>query len=98
MVLHNRVVINRVAFLQHFVDLHGIIIAMQIDPVLDSLHLIEGIQKWKDTTMLDPSLVTDYWYIRDITPDDGISYVDPIRTESIKALHFNMLRMRITSV
>ena len=58
----------------------------------------EGIQKWKDTTMLDPSLVTDYWYIRDITPDDGISYVDPIRTESIKALHFNMLRQRITSV
>lgn len=58
----------------------------------------EGIQKWKDTNMLDPSLVTDYWYIRDITPDGGISYVDPIRTEPIKALHFNMLRQRITSV
>ena len=23
----------------------------------------EGIQKWTDTTMLDPCLVTDYWYI-----------------------------------
>lgn len=28
----------------------------------------EGIQKWTDTTMLDPSLVTDYWYISDTTP------------------------------
>ena len=27
----------------------------------------EGIQKWEDTTMLDPGLVTDYWYISDIT-------------------------------
>ena len=26
-----------------------------------------GIQKWKDTTMLDPSLCTDYWYISDIS-------------------------------
>ena len=29
----------------------------------------EGIQKWKDTTMLDLSLVTDYWYISEIVPD-----------------------------
>ena len=28
----------------------------------------EGIQKWKDTTMLDPSMVTDYWYISEVTP------------------------------
>ena len=26
-----------------------------------------GIQKWKDTTMLDPSLCTDYWYISEIS-------------------------------
>jgi hypothetical protein len=58
----------------------------------------EGIQKWKDTTMLDPSLVTDYWYISDITPDGNDPGADTLRTESIKALHFNMLRQRITSV
>lgn len=58
----------------------------------------EGIQKWKDTTMLDPSLVTDYWYISDITPDGNDPGADTLRAESIKALHFNMLRQRITSV
>ncbi len=26
-----------------------------------------GIQKWTDTTMLDPSMCTDYWYISDIS-------------------------------
>ena len=26
-----------------------------------------GIQKWNDTTMLDPSLCTDYWYISEIS-------------------------------
>ena len=31
----------------------------------------EGIQKWKDTTMLDPSMVTDYWYISEVTPDSS---------------------------
>ena len=41
----------------------------------------EGIQKWKDTTMLDPSLVTDYWYISEVTPDS---------TELIRACQFNM--------
>ena len=41
----------------------------------------EGIQKWKDTTMLDPSMVTDYWYISEVTPDN---------TELIRACQFNM--------
>ena len=27
----------------------------------------KGIQKWKDTTMLDPSKVTKYWYISEIS-------------------------------
>ncbi|MBQ6440548.1 MAG: hypothetical protein IJJ06_10625 [Mogibacterium sp.] len=58
----------------------------------------EGIQKWTDTTMLDPSLVTDYWYISDISPDPGIQDYGAIGDEPIKALHFNMLRQRITSV
>lgn len=58
----------------------------------------EGIQKWKDTTMLDPSLVTDYWYINEITPDNSDPGLGTLRTEPIKALHFNMLRQRITSV
>lgn len=31
----------------------------------------EGIQKWNDTTMLDPSLVTDYWYISEVKPDNA---------------------------
>lgn len=58
----------------------------------------EGIQKWTDTTMLDPSLVTDYWYISGISPDSGIQdVITPLR-ETITAPHFKMLRMRITSV
>lgn len=58
----------------------------------------EGIQKWTDTTMLDPSLCTDYWYIREVTKD-GIP-LDPgqLSGESIDALHFKILRRRITSV
>ena len=37
----------------------------------------EGIQKWTDTTMLDPSLVTDYWYISDISQNgDGLTEID----------------------
>ena len=55
----------------------------------------EGIQKWKKTTMLDPSLVTDYWYISEITEDGAV--LDP-SAKSIDALHFNILRQRITSV
>lgn len=58
----------------------------------------EGIQKWKDTTMLDPSLVTDYWYISDITPDSGVTDVYDTGTKPIQTLHFKLLRQRITSV
>ncbi len=58
----------------------------------------EGIQKWEDTTMLDPSLVTDYWYISSISPDINIpDIITPVR-EAITTPHFNMLRMRITSI
>ena len=35
-----------------------------------------GIQKWGDTTMLDPSLCTDYWYISDISAS-GKSEAEP---------------------
>lgn len=58
----------------------------------------EGIQKWTDTTMLDPGLVTDYWYISDITPDEGMTDTYEKRGKGIDALHFNMLRQRITCV
>lgn len=53
----------------------------------------EGIQKWKDTTMLDPVLVTDYWYISDISPDDGAQKANIVDTP-----YFNTLRYRITCV
>ena len=58
----------------------------------------EGIQKWSDTTMLDPSLVTDYWYIDNINHDkSGIAAETPeIRYSKNK--HFNMLRLHITTV
>ena len=43
--------------------------------------------------MLAPSLVTDYWYINETTPDE-----DAI-TETQKAdYHFKTLRVRITCV
>ena len=57
----------------------------------------EGIQKWTDTTMLDPSLCTDYWYISEITGVDAPDY-SSTAGKSIRALHFNMLRQRIKSV
>ena len=58
----------------------------------------EGIQKWKKTTMLDPSLVTDYWYISEITEDGAVLDPSAQSRKSIDALHFNILRQRITSV
>lgn len=47
----------------------------------------DGIEKWKDTTMLEPILSTRYWYISDISktcwsPESGID----------KRMYFNMLR------
>lgn len=47
----------------------------------------EGIQKWSETTMLEPSLSTRYWYISDVSeaewrPDLGID----------RRMYFNMLR------
>lgn len=58
----------------------------------------EGIQKWTDTTMLDPSLVTDYWYISEITPDSGYADIYTQDKTGKKARHFNLLRMHITTV
>lgn len=64
---------------------------------MDSSHNMgmfkDGIQKWTDTTMLDPSLVTDYWYISDITPDEKEQKVEVNKTP-----YFNTLRYRITCV
>lgn len=36
----------------------------------------EGIQKWTDTTMLDPVLVTDYWYISGVASNETAPVVD----------------------
>lgn len=47
----------------------------------------EGIQEWKDTTMLDPSLVTRYWYIESIS-----GCVRSPEELALKRLYFNMLR------
>lgn len=58
----------------------------------------EGIQKWSDTTMLDPGLVTDYWYISDVSPgedvtDSGLPVIEPLKGD-----HFNRMRLRIACV
>ena len=74
--------------------MHGVLVVKVEDGVIyavDSSYNTgmynEGIQKWKDTTMLEPSLCTRYWYIRDITkegwkPESGID----------KRMYFNLLR------
>ena len=36
----------------------------------------EGIQKWSDTTMLEPSQCVRYWYIKDICEAGGGSIID----------------------
>ena len=58
----------------------------------------EGIQKWTDSTMLAPSLVTDYWYIDDASPDDTSPDEAMIMETQEGDFHFKTLRVRITSV
>ena len=53
----------------------------------------EGIQKWTDTTMLDPSLVTDYWYISDITDNGSRQDAYPLKKDPLKEFDFKMLRL-----
>lgn len=61
---------------------HGVLLIDVIDGVVYAADTSNnmgdrnlGIQKWEDTTMLDPSLCTDYWYISEISvsgdPEDG---------------------------
>lgn len=47
----------------------------------------KGIQKWQDTTMLDPLMVTQYWYIDEIVRTEPETKIKPI-----KELYFNILR------
>ena len=42
-----------------------------VDAATNTGDMNEGIQKLKDTIMLDPSLCTDYWYICDIKGGSG---------------------------
>lgn len=58
----------------------------------------EGIQKWSDTTMLDPTLVTDYWYINEITFGSSTPGIFTHAYESLRSRHFNKLRMRVSSI
>ena len=53
----------------------------------------EGIQKWSDTTMLDPSLVTDYWYISDVTDDGSRQITRPLNNNPLIELDFNKLKL-----
>ncbi len=75
---------------------NGVVYAMDSSYNMGIFH--DGIQKWKKTTMLDPSLVTDYWYISEITEDGTVLDLSAPSRKSIDALHFNILRQRITSV
>lgn len=53
---------------------HGVLLVDVVDGVVYAADTSNnmgdrnlGIQKWGDTTMLDPSLCTDYWYISEIS-------------------------------
>ena len=58
-----------------------------VDATWNTGDFSEGIQKWEDTTMLDPWMVTQYWYI------DDIVRTGPAPKEwQMKELYFNLLR------
>ena len=58
-----------------------------VDATYNKGDFSKGIQKWEDTTMLDPWMVTQYWYI------DEIVRTEPLPKErQIRELYFNMLR------
>ena len=79
---------------------HGVLVTDVVDGqayVMDASFNMgifsEGIQKWTDSTMLDPVLVTDYWYLSEISLDEA-----SIRETQVDDFHFKTLRVRITSV
>ena len=47
----------------------------------------EGIQKWEDTSMLDPVMVTRYWYIKSVRKSGPAP-----KAETVREMYFNMLR------
>ena len=76
--------------------MHGVLLTDVVDGVpyaMDASYNMgmfsEGIQKWSDTTMLEPSLCLRYWYIKDaekgknsviddcVSGDEIIALVDP---------------------
>lgn len=85
---------------------HGVLVTDVVDGevyAMDSSYNMgifsEGIQKWTDTTMLAPSLCTDYWYISDIsseparhTTGETTDIVDP--AEEIRVKMFNTQTFR----
>ena len=75
---------------------NGVVYAMDSSYNMGSFS--EGIQKWTDTTMLDPSLCTDYWYISGTTADNSAPENTTEDTGWRKAVQFNLLKQRITTV
>ena len=79
---------------------HGVLVTDVVDGqvyVMDSSFNMgifsEGIQRWEDSTMLDKVLVTDYWYLSDISADEVT-----VRETQVNSFHFKTLRARITTV
>lgn len=93
--------------------MHGVLVARVDNGVVYAMdssfnmgEISEGIQKWTDTTMLEPSLCTRYWYISEISPDIiGAQVMFTNDCQDITQMvgrsmmdHCNILRRRITSV
>ena len=75
---------------------HGVLLVDVIDGVVFAADTSNnmgdrnmGIQKWEDTTMLDPSLCTDYWYISDISAGERAA------SKTFKGRLFDPLMQRI---
>ena len=69
-----------------------------MDPSFNKGPFSEEIQKWKDTTMLDPALVTDYWYISGISAENESADVGGLLDKQINTMHFDMIRQRLSFV
>ena len=83
---------------------HGVLVTSVVNGVvyaMDSSYNMgqfsEGIQKWTDTTMLDPSLCTDYWYISGTTADSNVPKEANEGPGWMNTIHYNVLRQRITT-
>lgn len=53
----------------------------------------EGIQEWEDTTMLDPGMVTDYWYISGVTPESSAPHDSIPVYDIFRSRDFDKIRL-----